>query len=71
MILKQGKERISQMSNYSETLSRYKKIDPLDRNALQAELDFFLDLAERANWDVDDATIAYMNKLQSAVRSLS
>lgn len=59
------------MANYADSLSRYKTINPLDRDALQAELDFFLNLAERANWDIDDNTIAYMNKLQSAVRSLS
>lgn len=57
--------------NYADSLSRYKKINPLNREELQAELDFFLDLAERANWDIDDKTINYMNQLQSAVRALS
>ena len=57
--------------NYSDSLTRYRKLNWLDKNDLQQELDFFLDIAERANWDVDDKTIKYMTDLQGAIRSLS
>ena len=57
--------------NYSDSLTRYRQLNWLDRTELQQELDFFLEIAERRNWDVDDETIAYMNRLQGCIRALS
>lgn len=57
--------------NYSDSLTRYRKLNWLDRVELQKELDFFLEIAERRNWDIDDDTIKYMNRLQGVINSLS
>ena len=57
--------------NYSDSLTKFRQLNWLDKNDLQKELDFFLDIAERRNWDIDDDTISYMNRLQGAIRSLS
>jgi len=57
--------------NYSDSLTKFRQLNWLDKNDLQKELDFFIDIAERRNWDIDDETISYMNKLQGAIRSLS
>jgi hypothetical protein len=56
--------------NYSDSLTRYRQLNWLDKAELQKELDFFLETAERVLWDVDDATIKYMTDLQGAIRSL-
>jgi hypothetical protein len=57
--------------NYSDSLTRFRTLNWLDRVELQKELDFFLEIAERRLWDVDDDTLAYMNKLQVVINSLS
>ena len=57
--------------NYSDSLTRFRTLNWLDRVELQKELDFFLEIAERRLWDVDDDTLAYMNKLQGVINSLS
>jgi len=57
--------------NYSDSLTKFRQLNWLDKNDLQKELDFFIDIAERRNWDIDDETISYMNKLQGCIRSLS
>ena len=57
--------------NYSDSLTRFRTLNWLDRVELQKELDFFLEIAERRLWDIDDETIAYMNKLQGVINSLS
>jgi hypothetical protein len=57
--------------NYSDSLTRYRQLNWLNRTELQQELDFFLEIAERRNWDVDDETLKYMTDLQGAIRSLS
>jgi hypothetical protein len=56
--------------NYSDSLTRYRQLNWLDKAELQKELDFFLEIAERNNWDVDDKTLKYMNDLQGAIRAL-
>jgi hypothetical protein len=56
--------------NYSDSLTRYRQLNWLDKVELQKELDFFLEIAERNNWEIDDATIKYMTDLQGAIRSL-
>lgn len=57
--------------NYSDSLTRFRTLNWLDRVELQKELDFFLEIAERRNWDIDDDTIKYMNRLQGVINSLS
>ena len=57
--------------NYSDSLTRFRQLNWLDRVELQKELDFFLEIAERRNWDIDDDTIKYMNRLQGVINSLS
>jgi hypothetical protein len=57
--------------NYSDSLTRFRQLNWLDKVELQKELDFFLEIAERRLWDVDNDTIKYMNKLQSVINSLS
>ena len=57
--------------NYSDSLTRFRTLNWLDRVELQKELDFFLEIAERRLWDIDDETIAYMNRLQGVINSLS
>lgn len=57
--------------NYSDSLTRFRQLNWLDKVDLQKELDFFLEIAERRLWDVDDDTLAYMNKLQVVINSLS
>jgi hypothetical protein len=56
--------------NYSDSLTRFKKLNWLDKAELQQELDFFIEIAERRLWDIDDATIKYMTDLQGAIRTL-
>ena len=56
--------------NYADSLNRFKKLNWLDKAELQQELDLFLELAERVNWDIDDKTLKYMNDLQGAIRAL-
>jgi hypothetical protein len=56
--------------NYSDSLNRFKKLNWLDKAELQQELNLFLELAERVNWDIDDKTMKYMNDLQGAIRTL-
>ena len=55
----------------TDSLTRYRQLNWLDRVELQQELDFFMDLAERRLWDIEDSTIKYMTDLQGAIRSLS
>ena len=57
--------------NYSDSLTRFRTLNWLDRVELQKELDFFLEIAERRLWDIDDDTIKYMNRLQGVINSLS
>ena len=57
--------------NYSDSLTRYRQLNWLDKADLQKELDFFLEIAERRNWEIDDSTIDYMNRLQGCIRALS
>jgi hypothetical protein len=57
--------------NYSDSLTRFRTLNWLDRVELQKELDFFLEIAERRLWDIDDDTLAYMNRLQKVINSLS
>lgn len=57
--------------NYSDSLTKFRQLNWLDRVELQKELDFFLEIAERRNWDIDDDTIKYMNRLQGVINSLS
>lgn len=56
--------------NYSDSLTRYRQLNWLDKTELQQELDFFLEIAERRNWEIDDKTLKYMNDLQGAIRAL-
>jgi hypothetical protein len=53
-----------------DSLTRYRQLNWLDKAELQKELDFFLEIAERRLWDVDDKTLKYMNDLQGAIRAL-
>ena len=57
--------------NYSDSLTRYRQLNWLDKVELQKELDFFIEIAERRNWEIDDSTIDYMNRLQGCIRALS
>jgi hypothetical protein len=57
--------------NYSDSLTRFRQLNWLDKVDLQKELDFFLEIAERNLWDIDDKTLAYMNRLQGVINSLS
>jgi hypothetical protein len=57
--------------NYSDSLTKFRQLNWLDKVELQKELDFFLEIAERRLWDIDDETIAYMNRLQGVINSLS
>lgn len=50
---------------------RYKKIDSLNIDEVKKEFLFFMDHAERVNWEVSDETLNYMNKLQGVIKSLS
>jgi len=56
--------------NYSDSLTRYRQLNWLDKAELEKEFLFFMDIAERSNWEIDDATIKYMTDLQGAIRSL-
>jgi len=56
--------------NYSDSLTRFKKLNWLDKSELEKEFLFFMEIAERANWDVDDETIKYLTDLQGAIRAL-
>lgn len=57
--------------NYSDSLTRFRQLNWLDKVELQKELDFFIEIAERNLWDIDDKTLAYMNRLQGVINSLS
>lgn len=56
--------------SYSHALTRYKTLNWLDKAELQKELDFFMEIAERALWDIDDDTMAYMNRLNEVIKAL-
>jgi hypothetical protein len=56
--------------NYSDSLTRYRQLNWLNKSELQEELNLFLEIAERVNWDIDDKTMKYMNDLQGAIRAL-
>ena len=50
---------------------RYKQLDSLNLDEVKKEFLFFMEHAERVNWDVSDETIGYMNKLDSVIKALS
>ena len=50
---------------------RYKQLDSLNLVEVKRELAFFLEHAQRVNWDVSDETIGYMNQLDSVIKALS
>jgi hypothetical protein len=50
---------------------RYKQLDSLNLVEVKKELAFFLEHAQRVNWDVSDETIGYMNRLDSVIKALS
>ncbi len=51
---------------------RYKKeLDSLKLHEVKRELRFFMEHAERVNWDVSDETIGYMNQLDRVIKALS
>ena len=50
---------------------RYKQLDSLNLEEVKKEFLFFMEHAERVNWDVSDETIGYMNKLDSLIKALS
>ena len=50
---------------------RFKKIDSLNVDEVKKEFMFFMEHAERVNWEVSDETLNYMNKLQSVIKALS
>jgi hypothetical protein len=57
--------------SYSHDLTRFRALNWLDKADLQKELDFFMEIAERAMWDVDDETIKYMTRLDQVIKALS
>jgi hypothetical protein len=50
---------------------RFKKIDSLNVEEVKKEFMFFMDHAERVNWEVSNETLDYMNKLQGVIKALS
>ncbi len=50
---------------------RYKQLDSLNLDEVKKEFLFFMEHAERVNWDVSDETIKYMNQLDSLIKALS
>ena len=55
---------------YSDSLTRFKTLNWLNKTDLQHELDFFMEIAERRLWDIDDDTIKYMTQLDQAIKTL-
>ena len=50
---------------------RFRQIDSLDLEGLTKEFMFFMEHAERVNWDISDETMKYMLQLQRLIQSLS
>jgi hypothetical protein len=50
---------------------RFKKIDSLNIEEVKKEFLFFMEHAERMNWEVSDETIKYMVQLQDVIKALS
>ena len=50
---------------------RFKKIDSLNVDEVKKEFMFFMEHAERVNWEISDETIKYMTQLQDVIKALS
>ena len=50
---------------------RFKQIDSLNLAEVTKELHFFMEHANRVNWEVSNETLTYMNKLDSVIKALS